>query len=86
VRSQLLSPAKRRQAVEHARDKLGRGVPDHIRSDNGSEFTAKRVREWLERVGLKTLSIEPGSPWENGYVESYNGKLRSARPCIDAQE
>ena len=46
-----------------------RGVPDHIRSDNGSEFTAKRVREWLERVGVKTLSIEPGSPWENGYVD-----------------
>ena len=53
-----------------------RGVPDHIRSDNGSEFTAKRVREWLERGGLKTLFIEPGSPWENGYVESFNGKLR----------
>jgi putative transposase len=53
-----------------------RGVPDHIRSDNGSEFTAKRVREWLERVGVKTLSIEPGSPLENGYVESFNGKLR----------
>jgi len=46
------------------------------RSDKESEFTAKRVREWLERVGVKTLSIEPGSPWENGYVESYNGKLR----------
>jgi len=53
-----------------------KGVPDHIRSDNGSEFTAKRVREWLERVGVKTLYIEPGSPWENGYVESFNGKLR----------
>jgi len=50
-----------------------RGVPDHIRSDNGSEFTTTRVREWLERVGVKTLSIEPGSPWENGYVESFNG-------------
>jgi transposase InsO family protein len=53
-----------------------RGVPDRIRSANGSEFTAKRVRECLERVGVKTLSIEPGSPWENGYVESFNGKLR----------
>jgi hypothetical protein len=53
-----------------------KGVPDHIRSDNGSEFTAKRVREWLARVGVKTLYIEPGSPWENGYVESFNGKLR----------
>jgi len=51
-------------------------VPEHIRSDNGSEFTAKCVREWLGRVGVKTLYIEPGSPWENGYVESFNGKLR----------
>jgi transposase InsO family protein len=53
-----------------------RGVPEHIRSDNGSEFTARCVREWLGRVGVKTLYIEPGSPWENGYVESFNGKLR----------
>ena len=53
-----------------------RGVPDHIRSDNGPEFTALRVREWLARVQVKTLFIEPGSPWENGYVESFNGKLR----------
>jgi len=52
-----------------------RGVPDHIRSDNGSEFTAKAVRSWLRRVGVKTLYIEPGSPWENGYIESFNGKL-----------
>jgi transposase InsO family protein len=53
-----------------------RGVPDHIRSDNGSEFTAIAVRDWLSRVGVKTLFIEPGSPWENGYNESFNGKLR----------
>ncbi len=53
-----------------------RGVPDHIRSDNGAEFTASAVREWLEKVGVKTLFIEPGSPWENGYCESFNGKLR----------
>jgi hypothetical protein len=46
-------------------------VPEHIRSDNGSELTAKCVREWLGRVGVKTLFIEPGSPWENGYVESF---------------
>ena len=52
-----------------------RGVPDHIRSDNGSEFTAKAVRDWLKRVGVKTLYITPGSPWENGYIESFNGKL-----------
>lgn len=53
-----------------------RGVPGHIRSDNGPEFTAKEVRRWLGRVGVRTLFIEPGSPWENGYVESFNGKLR----------
>ena len=55
---------------------IRRGVPDHIRSDNGAEFTAKAVREWLARVGVRTLFIEPGSPWENGYAESFNGKLR----------
>ena len=53
-----------------------RGVPEHIRPDNGPQFTAKAVREWLGKVGAKTLYIEPGSPWENGYVESFNGKLR----------
>ena len=53
-----------------------RGIPNHIRSDNGSEFTAKVVRRWLQRLGVKTLYIEPGSPWENGYIESFNGKLR----------
>jgi transposase InsO family protein len=53
-----------------------RGVPVHLRSDNGSEFTAQPVREWLARLGVKTLFIEPGSPWENGYVESFNGKMR----------
>jgi transposase InsO family protein len=53
-----------------------RGVPEHIRSDNGPEFTADVVRQWLAKVGVKTLFIEPGSPWENGYVESFNGKLR----------
>jgi putative transposase len=52
-----------------------RAVPGHIRSDNGPEFTAKAVREWLGRVGVTTLYIEPGSPWENGYIESFNGKL-----------
>ena len=53
-----------------------RGVPGHVRSDNGAEFTAKAVRDWMSRVGVKTLFIEPGSPWENGYIESFNGKLR----------
>jgi transposase InsO family protein len=55
---------------------IGRGVPEHIRSDNGAEMTAKIVRSWLASVGAKTLYIEPGSPWENGYCESFNGKLR----------
>ena len=55
---------------------IRRAVPDYIRSDNGPEFTAKAVRGWLTNVGVKTLFIEPGSPWENGYIESFNGKLR----------
>lgn len=53
-----------------------KGIPEHIRSDNGPEFTAKAVRGWLNRLGVKTLFIEPGSPWENGYIESFNGKMR----------
>ena len=55
---------------------LKHGVPEHIRSDNGPEFAAKAVRQWLSRLGVRTLFIEPGSPWENGYIESFNGKLR----------
>jgi len=53
-----------------------RGIPEHIRSDNGPEFTSRAVRKWLNRLGVKTLFIERGSPWENGYIESFNGKLR----------
>lgn len=53
-----------------------KGIPDYIRSDNGSEFTARHVRKWLHELGVKTLFVEPGSPWENGYIESFNGKLR----------
>jgi transposase InsO family protein len=53
-----------------------RGVPGHVRSDNGPEFIAKAVREWIAAVGAKTAFIEPGSPWENGYCESFNSKLR----------
>ncbi len=52
-----------------------RGVPDHIRSDNGPEFTAHAVREWLQKVGVKTLFIEPGSPWGNGYGENDDAEL-----------
>ena len=55
---------------------LERGTPDYIRSDNGPELTAKALRDWLKRLDIKTLFIEPGSPWENGYNESFNGKLR----------
>ncbi len=53
------------------------GPPEHIRSDNGPEFTAKVVRHWLQQLGVQTLFIEPGSPWENGYIESFNGKFRN---------
>ena len=56
---------------------ITKGFPEHIRSDNGPEFTGKAIREWLTRFGVKTLFIEPGSPWENGYIESFNGKLRN---------
>ena len=55
---------------------IQRRIPAYIRSDNGSEFTAQTVRQWLATLGVKTLYIEPGSPWENGYLESFNGKLR----------
>lgn len=50
-----------------------RGMPEHLRSDHGPEFTAKVVRDWRARVGAKTRFIEPDSPWENGYTESFNG-------------
>jgi putative transposase len=53
-----------------------KGVPEHIRSDNGPEFVARDLRQWLAATGAKTLYIEPGSPWENGYCESFNSKLR----------
>ena len=54
-----------------------RGTPQYLRSDNGPEFIARKVRFWLKRVGVNTLFIEPGSPWENGYIESFNGKFRN---------
>jgi putative transposase len=55
---------------------LMHGIPEHIRSDNGPEFTGKLMCDWLKAIGVKTLFIEPGSPWENGYNESFDGKLR----------
>lgn len=66
-----------REVIEQLYDLcLLRGVPVHIRSDNGSEFTARAIRRWLADLEVKTLYIEPGSPWENGYDESFNGKLQ----------
>jgi len=53
-----------------------RGVPEHIRSDNGPEFVAKSVQQWITAVGAKTAYIAPGSPWENGFIESFNARLR----------
>jgi putative transposase len=55
---------------------LLRGVPEYLRSDNGSEFTAKKLRQWLQNTGVITTYIEPGSPWENGYIESFNARIR----------
>jgi putative transposase len=54
---------------------IARGVPGHIRSDNGPEFVAAAVREWIAAVGAKTAYFAPGSPWENGYIESFNARL-----------
>ena len=56
---------------------MTRGIPEHIRSDNGAEFRALKIRDWLKRIDVTTLFIEPGSPWENGYNESFNGILRN---------
>ncbi len=73
------------QDVLHVLGKLflKHGLPEHIRSDNGPEFIAQVVRDWLGRMNVKTLYIEPGSPWENGYCESFNGKLRDE--CLNTE-
>ena len=81
TRECLAIDIERRRDSEDVLDRLealfvSRGTPEFIRSDNGAEFTAKAVREWLARVNVQTLFIAPGSPWENGYIESFNGKLR----------
>jgi putative transposase len=55
---------------------LERGMPKHIRSDNGPEFAAEAVRSWLKSMRTETLFVEPGAPWENGYIESFNSRLR----------
>ena len=80
TRECLAIDVERRLRSDDVLDKLTElfiryGPPEHIRSDNGSEFTAIAVREWLGKVGVKTLYIEPGSPWENGYNERFNGTL-----------
>jgi len=62
---------------------LAKGIPEHVRSDNGAEMTAKIVRSWFGKLGAKTLYIAPGSPWENGYCESFNGKLRDE--CLNGE-
>ena len=62
---------------------LMRGIPEHLRLDNGPEFVARKLRKWLASLGTGTLYIEPGSPWENGYCESFNGKLRDE--CLNGE-
>jgi putative transposase len=62
---------------------LYRGIPEHVRSDNGPEFVAQELRKWLANLGTAPLYIEPGSPWENGYCESFNGKLRDE--CLNGE-
>ena len=81
TRESLLIRAERRWSSAKVISALAdimvcKGVPKHIRSDNGPEFVAKDLRKWLQNTGAKTLYIEPGSPWENGYCESFNSKLR----------
>lgn len=76
----LLIQAERRWSSAHviealAEAMMGKGVPEHIRSDNGPEFIARDLRKWLAGVSTKPMYIEPGSPWENGYCESFNSKL-----------
>ena len=60
-----------------------RGAPKHIRCDNGSEFIAEELRDWLNEKGVEPLYVEPGSPWQNGYIESFNGKLRDE--CLNQE-
>ena len=63
--------------------RVWRGIPEHLRSDNGPEFMARELRKWLGKLGTGALYIEPGSPWENGYCESFNGKLRDE--CLNGE-
>jgi putative transposase len=81
TRGYLAIRVRRRLNSRHVMEVLAdamveHGVTEHILSDNGAEFIAKDLRKWLARTGAKTMYIEPGSPWENGYCESFNSKLR----------
>ena len=60
-----------------------RGIPKYIRSDNGSEFIAKEVQHWLREMGIRTIYIDPGSPWQNGHVESFHNRLRDE--CLNQE-
>jgi len=76
-----LDPAKRLKEREKEKARLKwRGISEHIRSDNGPEFLAQQLRQWLGKLGTGTLYIEPGSPWENGYCERNVGTERSSTP------
>ena len=81
----LATLVKRRITSENVIDQLSdlfifRAVPEHSRSDSGPEFTTQAIRRWPNRLRVKTLFMEPGSPWENGHIESFNGKLRDELP------
>jgi transposase InsO family protein len=74
----------RRDVIETLSDgMLWRGIPEPLRSDNGPEFVAQQLRDWMKTLGTGALYIEPGSPWENGYGESFNGKLRDE--CLNGE-
>ena len=62
---------------------IDRGMPDHIRSDNGTEFIAQKIQEWLRKNQIKTLYIDPGSPWQNGYIESFHSRFRDE--CLNRE-
>jgi len=88
TRENLALRVERRMASREVIETLSevmvwRGIPEYIRSDNGPEFVAKGLRNWLGQLGTRTLYIEPGSPWENGYCESFNGKLRDE--CLNGE-
>ena len=79
---ELLGPVRRERELRN-NAMLWRGIPEHLRSDNGPAFIALELRQWLANLGTGTLYIEPGSPWENGYCESFNGKLRDE--CLNGE-